>query len=228
LARAELEQARYEEGFGELRAPIAGIVGARRVGVGDLASASATEPLATISQSTTVRVRVSISDADYLRYVSPADDSQTTHGHDANWIMTLADGSQYDLPGRWVATSRAADPDTGTLELLLLFPNPDNRLRPGQFARVAADLEQRDDALLIPVTSVRISQGSKTVSILGSQGKVAQRAITADERTADSYIVTQGLAAGDRVIVGGEQKVRAGDRVTAKPFPGDTSGGGAP
>lgn len=221
LARANLEQARYEEDFGSVRAPIAGIIGARRIGVGGLASVSDTEPLVTVSQLDTVRVRVSISDADYLRYVAHAEGAPAASGSGAPWTMTLADGSAYPLPGHWVGTSRAADPQTGTLALVLLFPNPGERLRPGQYAQVAAEMQQLNNVLLIPVTSVRISQGAKTVSIIDAHDVVAQRAIVADERTANSYIVTQGLAAGDRVIVGGEQKVRVGEHVTARPAAGD-------
>ena len=211
LAQSNLEQATFEQSYGAVRAPISGIAGARRVGIGDLASASDPAPLVTISQSDPVRVRVSISDADYLQYVAPA--ARAPRGRSIDWKLLLADGSTYPLAGRMVTTSRAADPQTGTLELVLLFPNPGDRLRPGQYAKVSAELEQHDNVLVVPVTSVRISQGSKTVSVLDPNDVVEQRTIEAEERMGNSYVVTKGLNAGDKVIVGGEQKVKPGDHV---------------
>lgn len=131
----------------------------------------------------------------------------------------LADGTTYDKPGKFYAMSRAANLDTDTVGVILLYANAENRLRPGEYAKVRADVELRKNVLLIPVTCIRESQGSKTVSVIGPDNAASQRVIETEERSGNSYIVTKGLNPGDVVIVGGEQKVKPGDKLKPQMVP---------
>lgn len=210
VAQAALEQAKVRLGYTLLRAPIAGVIGLRRLSPGALASAEDAQPLATISQSDPVRVTFAISDADYLRYIATA---AGRDGRRLQYSLQLADGSTYPLPGRFYAVDRPANVQTDTVSLMLLFPNPGNRLRPGQYAKVRVALEERKDALLLPVTSVRESQGAQTIWVVGPNNVATERTVRAEQRVGNTYVVSTGVAAGDVVIVGGEQKLRPGDAV---------------
>ena len=230
VAEANLRQARVRLGYTTLRSPINGIAGVRHLSIGSLANENDSAPLVTISQSEPIRVTFAVSDADYLRYIAPEQDaSSRAHGsgapnrlggpgatnsaHDMQFQLKLADGSTYDQKGRFYAVGRAADPETDTLQIILLYPNPDNRLRPGQSVTVHANVELRKDVLLLPSSAVRQLQGSRLVWILGPDHSVRQREIKAEQGVGNAYIVTAGLKPGDLVIVGGEQKLRPGDKV---------------
>lgn len=234
IAQASLQEAQVNLSYTQLRAPIAGVIGLQRMAAGGLASATESLPLATISQSNPVRVSFSLPDADYLKYLAPGKDAAAAknpkHKGDSNgstdmhWQLLLADGTVYDKPGKFFALSRAANLETDTVGVVLLYPNPDNRLRPGQYAKVRADVELRKNVLLVPVTCLRESQGAKTVSVLAPDDIAAQRVIETEERSGNSYIVTKGLNPGDLVIVGGEQKVKPGDKVKPQMMPQSADG----
>lgn len=232
IARAEIKQAEIQLGFTSIRAPISGIVGMRRLTTGGLAAPGDAEPLATISQSDPIRVSFAISDADYLRFLAPRQSTRTGAGGTdtatattnpvsaMQWKLQLADGSTYDHPGRFYALGRAANPETDTVEVVLLYPNANDRLRPEQYAEVRADVEKQSNVLLVPVTAVRETQGAKTVWVVGPGGTAGERTIVAASRSGNAYIVTKGLQPGDAIVVSGEQKLRPGDRVKPVQQPG--------
>ncbi len=227
IAEARLQQAQVQLGYATVRAPFDGIVGFPRLATGGLATPQDIEPLITISQSDPMRARFAVSDSDYLRYIAPQSNapdqrpSSASHSHavpnpvtDMQFHLLLADGTAYSSTGRFYAVSRAADPQTDTIELTVLYANSDNRLRPGEYAKVRADVELRRNALLVPVNSVHETQGVRLVWIVDPQNKAVERKIEAQQRLEGSYLVTDGLQAGEKVIVGGEQKLRPGDEVS--------------
>ncbi len=184
----------------------------------------------TISQSEPMRVPFAVSDADHLRYIAPEQQaSSRSHGRgvsnqlqgsaaanparDMHFKLELADGSTYNQSGRFYAVGRVADPETDTVQIVLLYPNPDNRLRPGEYVKVRANVELRKDVLLLPSSAVRQLQGSKLVWLVGPDHEVRQREIQAEQGVGNAYLVTAGLKPGDLVVVGGEQKLRPGDTV---------------
>lgn len=240
IAAASLEQARLRLSYTTVRSPISGIAGLRRLSSGGLASADDSQALTTVSLSDPIRVTFALSDADYLRYIAPGNSEHRERGHlrtrashaktsdlqgkdainpvrEMNFRLRLADGSTYREPGLFYAVGRAADAQTDTVNVVLLYPNPDNRLRPGQYAKVRTDVELRKDVLLVPVNSVQELQGTRLVWVVGPNNEARQRKVEAQERAGNTYIVTSGLQPGDVVIVGGEQKLRPGDKV--KPHP---------
>lgn len=222
IAQANLEQAQLNLTYTQVRAPIAGTVGIRRMAPGALATPTDPEPLATISSADPLRVDFSVSDADYLKYLAPQTPSslhnlppttRTNNPRSVQWKLILADGSAYPLPGKFYALSRAANLQTDTVQVELLYPNPRHQLRPGQYATIHADVESRQNVLLVPVSSVRVAQGTKIVSVVGPNNIVAEKTIETESRSGDAYIVKKGLSPGDIVIIGGEQKVKPGDKV---------------
>ena len=111
-----------------------------------------------------------------------------------------------------VIVDRAVDQKTGTLNFAAEFPNPDGRLRPGQFGRVRAVVETAKDAILIPKRAVQEIQGMQTVLVVGADNMVALRTIQPGETVGDLLIVRDGLKPGERVIVDGIQKARPGSQ----------------
>jgi membrane fusion protein (multidrug efflux system) len=99
-----------------------------------------------------------------------------------------------------------------------LFPNPDNILRPGGYAKVRAVIQLQHGALLVPQRAVSELQGGYQVAVIGDDSKVNIRSITLGERMDNRWVVASGLNAGERVVVEGIQKVRPGLRVNPKPY----------
>lgn len=129
----------------------------------------------------------------------------------------LADGSTYPHPGAVLWTDRQIDPSTGTLRVAAAFPNPGNILRPGQYGRVRAVTEDRHDALLVPQAAVTELQGVNQVAVVGADNKVKTQNVQVGSQVGGDWLVNQGLAAGDRVVVGGMQYAR--DGATVNPVP---------
>jgi membrane fusion protein (multidrug efflux system) len=115
-----------------------------------------------------------------------------------------------------VPASAGLDPATGTLLVRGEFPNPDLVLRPGQYARVRAITETKKAALLVPQRAISELQGVFQVAVVGAGDKVELRVVEPGVRDGSLQVVEKGLAAGERVVVEGIQKVRAGSVVTPK------------
>ncbi|HEY6052082.1 MAG TPA: HlyD family secretion protein, partial [Thermoanaerobaculia bacterium] len=109
-----------------------------------------------------------------------------------------------------------------------VFPNPDRLLRPGQYARVRAVTSVRRGAILVPQRAVAELQGSYQVAVVGPGNKVEIRPIQTADRFGSSWVVTKGLSAGERIIVEGTQKARAGAVVDPKPVPPQTGAAASP
>jgi membrane fusion protein (multidrug efflux system) len=152
-----------------------------------------------------------MSEVDYLRLARRANERKA--GQDTALELVLADGTRYPLPGRATTLDRTVDPKTGTIVIEALFPNPEKLLKPGQFGRVRAVVEERPDAILVPQAAVQEVQGAKSVLVVGADDKVVLRTVTLNERIGDLVIVTRGLEPGERVIVEGLQKVKPGMQV---------------
>ena len=131
--------------------------------------------------------------------------------------LLLADGSVYEEKGSISFADREVNPATGAIRIAGLFANPNNLLRPGGYGRVRASAKTQNGALLIPQRAVIELQGSHQVAVVGDDSKVSIRPVTVAERVGNLWIVTDGLKAGERVIVEGLMKVRDGALVKAVP-----------
>ena len=121
-------------------------------------------------------------------------------------------------PGRIENTLNGVNTRTGTLEVQARFANPDHTLLPGQFGRVRIRLAERTNAILVPQKAVQELQGLQSVLTVAGKNDVQARTIVTSDRVGDRWIVEQGLAAGDTVIVEGLQKARPAAMVTPKPY----------
>jgi RND family efflux transporter MFP subunit len=223
VARAELDLK-----FTEIRAPLTGIIGKEEVAVGNLVMRDRTL-LTTMSSWDPMRAVFSISEKDYLLLADrfPAIRAQSERERGAPFELIMADGSIYPHRGRLSFVDRALDLTTGTLRIYVSFPNPEMVLKPGLFGRVRLVVEERPDTLLVPQKAVQRMQGVDTVLVVDPENKVSLRSVTLGERYQDSFIITDGLKPGERIIVEGLQSAIPGQKVrpTEQP-PGQEKKGG--
>ena len=132
--------------------------------------------------------------------------------------LILADGSTYPQKGRFSFADRQVNQNTGAIQLTGLFPNPGNRLRPGQYGKVRAVIGTSAAALLIPQRAVTELQGGYQVAVVDSANKVGIRTVKLGDRIGSMWIVAEGLKAGERVVAEGIQQARPGIQVSPKPF----------
>jgi membrane fusion protein (multidrug efflux system) len=227
--RAAVTQAQLDLNYTTIKAPVDGIIGRLNVDEGNLVGRGEPTLLATMSTFDPIKVSATVSEVEYLRFTRRARE-RGTEGADLPLQLVLADGTLFPHAGRTTTLDRTVDPKTGTIVFDALFPNSDALLRPGQFGRLRAVVEERPDAILVPQQAVQEIQGAKSVLVVGADDKVALRTVTLNERIGDLTIVTRGLEPGERVIVEGIQKVRPGMQVKpeAAPPPGAAPVSGAP
>jgi membrane fusion protein (multidrug efflux system) len=226
-AKANVDQAEINLAFTKITAPIDGLAGIAKPGIGDLVGPN-TEELTTISTLDPIKAVFPISEQEYLRAADQlnAKDSEATSALSLQLI--LADGSVWPQKGRFSFAGRQVDARTGTVLIETLFPNPGNILRPGQFARVRAVTRTQKGALLVPQRAVAELQGSYQVAVVGTDNKAEIRPVKVGERVGQMWLIEKGLKPGDRVVVEGIQKVREGMPVEAKPWTAPTPAAEAP
>jgi membrane fusion protein (multidrug efflux system) len=224
-AEAGMQVAEINLGYAGVRAPIAGYIGISKVKVGDLVSPSGNSLLNTVSAIDVIHVRFSISEREYLEYTRRlGGDVQTASNVDAVPLrLILADGSIHPHDGRLVSLDRGVDPTTGTLMVEAAFPNPERVLRPGLFARVRAMTDSRKDAVLVPQRAVRELQGQYQVLVVGADDTVEVRAVQLGPRIGNEWLVEQGIKVGDRVILAGTQRLKAGAKIVPTAAAPETS-----
>jgi len=217
-ARAGLSVAEINRGYAEVRAPIAGYIGLSEVRVGDLVGPTSSKSIMnTVSRIDPVRVRFSISEREYLGFARRYGTSRTTGAPDAPPLqLILSDGSVHPYPGKVLTVQRQIDVTTGSLAIEAEFPNPTLLLRPGQFGRVRAEIEDRRNVVLVPQRAVRELQGQYQALVLGPDDTVEVRGIEVSNRVGNDWLVEKGLKAGDRLILAGTQRLKAGMKVVPK------------
>ena len=218
-AKAAADAAQLNLEFTRITAPVDGIAGIATAQIGDLVG-PATGPLTTVSTVDPIKAYFQVSEQEYLS--SPAAYANQADPDDAsaprNLQLILADGSVFPQPGRLYITGRQVDAQTGTLQVVALFKNPGDVLRPGQFARVRATTRTETAALLVPQRAVMELQGKRQVVVIGEDDKASFRDVSVGARSGTMWIIEKGVKPGERVVVEGLQKVREGDTVNAKPY----------
>ncbi|MBN2720191.1 MAG: efflux RND transporter periplasmic adaptor subunit [Proteobacteria bacterium] len=220
-AEAALETARINLSNTRITAPISGRIGKSNITVGALVTAYQPLALATILRMDPVFVDVSQSTADLLRLRSRIQSGQVSReGEDLDEVrLILEDGSSYEKPGTLKFQDVTVDPSTGSVTLRIVFPNPDGILLPGMFVRAVVVEGINEKAILIPQRAVsRDPKGNALALVVDGEEKVAQRMLILDRAIKDRWLVLDGLAAGDRVIMEGIQWVRPGAAVRTVPF----------
>lgn len=220
-AKAALETARINLEYTPIKSPISGRIGRSGVTVGALVNAYQGVALATVQQLDPIYVDVIQSSADVLRLRRRMESGQIKQDKEA-WSkvrLRLEDGTSYPLEGTLKFRDITVDPSTGSVVLRAVFPNPDKVLLPGMFIRAVVEEGLDEQALLVPQQGVsRDTKGQPYALIVNGEGKVEQRALDLDRAIGDKWLVTKGLAAGDRVVVEGQLRVRPGAAVKVVPF----------
>jgi membrane fusion protein (multidrug efflux system) len=140
--------------------------------------------------------------------------------------ILLDDGSRYPQEGSLAFEDAAVDPTTGSVAIRIVVPNPESLLMPGMYVRAMVGSAVLDDALLVPQQGVtRDPKGQAVAMVLTSEDIVEQRTVEVGQAVGDKWLVRDGLAAGDRVIVEGLQKIRPGApaQATASQVAGSTA-----
>ena len=216
-AEAQVEQARLNLEFTEVKSLVDGIAGIAQVQIGNLVNP--TTVLTSVSQMNPIKAYFSISEQEYLHYAERinAETQKEKPSNGPPFDLILADGSIYPNKGIGLLTNRQVDTATGSIQVVCSFPNPHNILRPGQFGRLRAAAEVRRDALLVPQKAVNELQGAYQLAVVGSDNKVSIRPVTVGERVGQAWIIESGVKPGEFVIVEGLQKVQSGSTVKIKP-----------
>lgn len=214
-AKAVVADADLKLSFTKILAPINGIAGLAKAQVGDLISPTSSE-LTTVSTVDPIKAYFTVSEQEYLNRNSPL--QSAARGQSGKLELVLADGSVYGHKGTFYMADRQVDIGTGTLRIAALFPNPGNFLRPGQYGRIRAVLETRKNAILIPQRAVTELQGTYQVAVVGSDNKARIRRVKIGDRIGELWVIEEGVAPGESVIVEGIQKVRDGVSVQSKPY----------
>jgi RND family efflux transporter MFP subunit len=217
-ARAAVEKAQLDLGFTRITSPIDGIAGLSKAQLGNLVGpGSANAVLTTVSQVDPIKAYIPLSEQQYLQFArAKQNGAERQEGPPLELI--LADGTAYPHPGKFFFADRQVDVKTGTIQVAVLFPNPGDILRPGQYARVRAVVRHREKALLVPQRAVGEMQGKQRVAVVNPDDTVTIRMVKPAETIDSLWVIEEGLNPGERVIVGGLQKVREGVRVTPEPY----------
>ncbi|MGH7182305.1 MAG: efflux RND transporter periplasmic adaptor subunit [Nitrospiraceae bacterium] len=224
-AKASVEQAKLNLGWTRIIAPIDGVVGIAKAQIGDLIESNS--ELTSMSTVDPIRVYFPISEQEYLGAAEKIQQryKERERGEEYGGVdleLILGGEKVYPHKGQFYLVDRQVDVKTGTIRVAALFPNPNNLLRPGQFARVRAVTKTKENALLVPQRAVMEMQGSYQVAVVTPEDKVDIRPVKVGERVGTLWIIDQGLNQGERVVVEGLQKVKAAMTVkpeTVKPEP---------
>ena len=209
-AKANVEQAELNMEFTKVTSLVTGIAGVARVQIGNLVGPSSI--LTSVSQVDPIKAYFTVSEqvfTDFHRRF-PTEQSVTEQRKRIPLQLTLSDGQVYEHTGTISFADRQVNAATGAIRIAAVFPNPNNLLRPGGFGRVRFSVETATGALLIPQRAVTELQGSHQVAVVSVDNKVSIRPVTVGDRVGNLWIVTDGLKAGERVIVEGLLKVRDG------------------
>ena len=212
-AEAAVDAARVNTDFTHLVSPIDGVAGQAQVQVGNLVTPSS-GVITTVSTLDPIKGNFTVGEQEYLTLTRAG-------GSDLAKLqlqLILADGSTYPSKGKFFFADRQVDQSTGAIQLTGLFPNPGNRLRPGQYGKVRAAVGTSASALLIPQRAVTELQGGYQVAVVDSANKVGIRTVKLGDRIGSMWIVTEGLKPGERVVAEGIQQARPGTQVSPKPF----------
>jgi membrane fusion protein (multidrug efflux system) len=221
-AQAAVEQAQLNLDYTKIVSPLNGIAGQQEAQVGDLVGTGANQVLTTVSQIDPIWFYLPISEQGYWEFADRFKEMMAAPEaeREENVELILADGSHYRHKGKFAFLGRQVDPKTGTIQVAVSFPNPELTLRPGQYGLARAEIRKIPNALVIPQQAISQLQGNNQVAVVNPDGKAEIRAVKVGEPYGRDMIqVTEGLKAGEKVIVEGFQRVRQGIPVSAKPYP---------
>jgi membrane fusion protein (multidrug efflux system) len=217
---ANVEEAQLNVSFCNVASPVDGIAGVAQAQVGDLVGTGSSTVLTTVSTLDPIKILFPVSETDYLDANKRVQETMEKPFEERRESieLILADGSIFPHKARLLSVNRQVSASTGTILVTALLPNPGNLLRPGFFARARIVADVLKDAVVVPQRAVSEIQGSYQLALVGPDGKAEIRPVQVGARTGMDWVITSGLKAGEKVIVEGIQKVKAGGPVVAKPW----------
>lgn len=221
-SQAAVETAKINLDFTRLIAPIDGIAGQAQLQVGALVS-PATGAVTTVSTLDPIKVYFTVGEPQYLAFRKRFPTEASTRADEKSLRIELvtADGTTYPHVGSFDFADRQVNESTGAIRIAALFPNPNNILRPGGYAKVRVVIDVQHNALVLPQQAISELQGSYQVAVVDSDNKVSIRPVTVGAQLENRSVISEGLNPGEMVIVEGLQKARPGARVNPKPYSAD-------
>ena len=235
---AAVRQAELDMEFTELRAPVNGRIGDRRVSPGNLVTGGTggnTTMLATIVSTDPIYFEFTFDEASYLRYERLSKNGQdiASRNGSVKIALKLIDENDFDHEGRMDFVDNVIDRSTGTIRGRAVFSNPNEVFTPGMFARVRVPGSPPYEALLVPDAAIGTEQARRYVMVIDAQDTARQRYVTLGQLTSDNLrVIKDGIGPDDRIVVSGLMQARPGAKVRpeqdgAKPA-GPASAGGPP
>jgi membrane fusion protein (multidrug efflux system) len=224
--RAAVQTAQINLNYASVTAPISGRIGRALVTEGALVGQGEATPLAIVQQIDPLYVNFtqSASEAMALRRAMDQGRLKRVAGTEAAQVrVLLEDGSVHPQVGKLLFTDLTVDPGSGQVTLRAEVPNPGGTLLPGLYVRVRLEVAKAGNAVLLPQQAVTRASTGDTVMVVGADGKVAQRPVKLGGNQGTSWVVLEGLKAGEQVMVDGFQKLRPG--ITVKPVPASGTAG---
>jgi len=202
--------------YTRVNSPISGRIGKSSVTQGALVTANQEAPLAKVQQLDPMYVDVTQSSAELLELRKQLAASDVEDARDQPVTILLEDGTPYGHDGKLAFSEVTVDPSTGSYGIRVVVPNPENLLLPGMYVRAVIGSAVREGALLAPQQAiVRNSKGDPTAMVVGMDDRIELRVVKVSRAIGDKWLVEDGLAAGERVVVEGFQKIRPGVAVQA-------------
>jgi membrane fusion protein (multidrug efflux system) len=220
-ARAALKTTLINLEYTRITAPIAGRIGRSTVTEGAIVTAYQPQALAVVQQLDPMYVDIPQATSELLRLKRRLAEGRLNQDETKQRRigLVLEDGTNYPLEGTLQFRDVTVEPSTASVVLRAVFPNPDGTLLPGMFVRALVPEGVNEHAVLIPQQAIsRDTKGNPNALVVNDAGKVEQRTLTVDRAIGDRWLVSAGLSPGERIIVEGVQKVRAGDAVKTVPF----------
>ena len=219
-ARANVQSARINLGYTSVTSPIDGRAEQQQVTEGALVGQSDATLLTTVDQIDPLYVNftMSASELEKMRSAQTSGGVTLADPNKAVVQIVMPDGSRYGQDGTLDFSSVTVDPTTGSVNLRAKIPNPQHSLLPGLYVTIKADLGQQHNIFLVPQPALQRDTTGAYVMLVGADGKVARKNITADQAVGSNWVVTSGLKTGDQIIVSGLQTVKEGEPAKAQPW----------
>jgi membrane fusion protein (multidrug efflux system) len=218
-AQANVRAAEIQMGYTKIYSPISGIIGKTEAKVGDFVGRDPNPVILNmVSNTDSVLVEFFLTETQYLgiaRHLAEVGPvvAREEEARESDISLILADGKMYDHKGEVNFLDRKIDPTTGAILIQVSFPNPQNIIRPGQFARIKARVERVEGGILIPQRSVSDLQGRKRVFVVDDQSVVHERPVKLGPTINNFWLVREGLKPGEKIVYEGLQKVADGTKV---------------
>lgn len=217
---AAVEQAKLNLEFCKITSPVEGIAAISQAQVGDLVGTASSAVLTTVSTLDPIKILFPISEIEYLEAMNRIQQNvaRPLEQREEFIDLVLANGDIFPQKARLLSVDMQVKASTGTILATATLKNPGSALRPGQFARARVLAKTLKDAVIVPQRAIAEVQGLYQIAIVGADGKMEIRPVKVGPRVGTDWVITEGLKAGENVVVEGFQKAKSGEVVISKPW----------